>query len=250
MQRRIFLAATAAIVGWHSSLAFSESSERRIEDRCFTAHCDGSEQRYAVLYPQNFVPNMPYDLLITLHGHGSDRNQFIMDDRDECRAAREFAATRQMLMVSPDYRAKTSWMGPKAEADLLQLLELLRTEFSIRRTIVAGGSMGGSSALTFAALHPDQLDAVVAMNGTANHLEYDQFQDAIAESFGGSKQEIPSEYKLRSAEYFPERLTMPIAVTTGGKDTVVPAASVTRLAQILQILQRPILHFHQPDGGH
>jgi hypothetical protein len=25
-----------------------------------------------------------------------------------------------MIFVSPDYRAKTSWMGPKAEADMVQ----------------------------------------------------------------------------------------------------------------------------------
>ena len=262
MQRRVFLATTAAIVSGYASLAYCESSDlsdsskqtessgSRIEDRFFTARCDGSEQRYVLLYPQKWVSDTPHDLLVALHGHGSDRHQFIEEPRDECRASREFADTHHMLMVSPDYRAKTSWMGPQAEADLLQLLELLRAEFSIRHTIVSGGSMGGSSALTFAALHPDQLDAVVAMNGMANHLEYDQFQDAIAESFGGKKQDIPIEYKARSAEYFPERLTMPIAVTTGGNDTLVPAASVTRLVHVLQILQHPILQIHQPDGGH
>ena len=47
------------------------------------------------------------------------------------------------------------------------------------------------------------------VNGTANHLEYHNFQDAVSEGFGGTKQAIPEEYKRRSAEHWPERYTMP-----------------------------------------
>lgn len=77
--------------------------------------------------------------------------------------------------------------------------------------------MGGSAALTFAALHPELVAGVASMNGTANHLEYDQFQEAIAASFGGPKSRLAGEYKARSAEYWPERLTMPIGFTTGAR---------------------------------
>ena len=38
---------------------------------------------------------------------------------------------------------------------------------------------GRVGRLTFAALHPDLVDGVMSMNGTANFLEYDNFQDAI-----------------------------------------------------------------------
>ena len=110
--------------------------------------------------------------------------------------------------------------------------------------------MGGSSCLTYAALHPDLLAGVISMNGTANHLEYQNFQDAINASFGGSKQEIPAEYKKRSAEYWPERFTMPIAFTTGGQDKSVPPESVLRLAFILKQLGREPLLIHRPSGGH
>ena len=47
----------------------------------------------------------------------------------------------------------------------------------------------------------------------SSRLDFDNFQDAIAESFGGRKSEIPLEYKNRSAEYWPERLTMPVGIT-------------------------------------
>lgn len=60
------------------------------------------------------------------------------------------AVSRGMLYVSPDYRAKTSWMGPKAESDLLDLLAQVRRERGITRFFFCGASMGGSSAEPFA----------------------------------------------------------------------------------------------------
>jgi predicted esterase len=43
---------------------------------------------------------------------------------------------------------------------------------------------------------------------------------------------------------------MPIGITAGGKDTIVPADSVVRLAGILKKLNRPVLLIYREDGGH
>jgi pimeloyl-ACP methyl ester carboxylesterase len=222
----------------------------RTEDVKFIARCDGSEQAYVVVYPDGFEEDRPHDVLVALHGHGSDRWQYVNDPRDECRTARETASARRMLFVSPDYRARTSWMGPKAEEDLLQIIDEMKSRHRIGKLILCGGSMGGSSALTFAALHPDRVQGVVSMNGTANHLEYENFQDAIRESFGGAKEAIPLEYKKRSAEYWPERLTMPVAITAGGRDEAVPPGSVVRLAAVLKRLGRDVLLIYRESEGH
>ncbi len=219
-------------------------------DVAFQAKIDGSEQRYVLLLPDDFDPEQTYSVLIALHGHGADRWQFIKDQRDECRAARDAAARHTLIYVSPDYRAKTSWMGPQAEADLVQIIAELKAKYRVQHVIVSGGSMGGTSALIFAALHPDLVAGVVALNGTANLVEYDQFQDAIAASYGGSKQQQPEEYKKRSPELYRERLTMPIALTTGGQDRLVPPDSVLRLAKALAAADRRVKLIHQPQGGH
>jgi dipeptidyl aminopeptidase/acylaminoacyl peptidase len=220
------------------------------EDVRFKAKIDGSEQRYFVVKPEGFQAEKPCELLIILHGHGSDGSQGVVNPPPEFRAAADVAAARGMLLVSPDYRAKTSWMGPKAEADVVQIIEELKARYKIRKTIISGGSMGGTSSLTFAAMHPDLIDGVVSMNGTANHFEYENFQDAISESYGGAKRQIPEEYKKRSAEYWPERLTMPIAITAGGADTLVPPQSVLRLAGVLQKLQPNVKLIFREAGGH
>ena len=203
-------------------------------DVSFVATYDQSEQRYVLLLPEAYDSAQSHDLLVCLHGHGADRWQFVQEERGEARAARVVATQQNMILVSPDYRATTSWMGPAAEADLVQIIHDLRKQHVLRRLVLSGASMGATSALTFTALHPDLVDGVVAFNGHANHLEYTNLQEAIQIAFGGNKEAVPEEYRKRSAEFYPERFTMPVAITAGGKDTTVPPDSAMRLGRAIQ----------------
>lgn len=246
-QRRFCFSSLATLFAF---AAAAYAGETATTDVAFRARIDDSEQRYIQILPAGLTTRRPCDVLIALHGHGSDRHQFAEQSRDECRAARDVAAKHAMIFIAPDYRAPTSWMGPAAEADLVQIIEDVKRRYAVRHVVVSGGSMGGTASLTFAALHPELVDGVVAMNGTANLLEFDGFQEAIRSSFGGTKPEIAAEYKRRSAEYWPERLTMPIASTTGGRDRIVPPESAVRLLGVLKKLDRPVLSLHRPDAGH
>jgi len=219
-------------------------------DVTFRAACDGTEQRYVLMLPNDFEPQTVHHVLLALHGHGSDRWQFSAGTSPTGKAARDIASQRNFVLILPDYRAKTSWMGPKAEADVCQIIAEVKTQFRVGKVFLCGGSMGGSSALTFTAIHPELIDGVAAVNGTANHLEYEKFQDAIGPSFSGTKREIPQEYIKRSAEYWPERFTMPVGITASGKDIVVPPASVMRLAKILEQLDRRVLAIYREDMAH
>lgn len=225
-------------------------AEPRIEDMSFRASCDGTEQKYVIVFPDGFSADKPRAALIALHGHGSDRWQFVKDARGECRGARDVAAAHGILFISPDYRAKTSWMGPKAEADMVQIIVDLKQRHRVTKIILCGGSMGGTGALTFTALHPALVDGVVSLNGTANLVEFTGFPDALAASFGGTKAQASDEYRRRSAEFWPERFTMPVAATTGGKDRVVPPDSVRRLLDAVRTKNLHVLLIHRPDGAH
>ena len=235
---------------WIFIIMFFHWSAFAEQDIEFVANVDGTSQRYVQILPKGYKPGKPVDILIALHGHGSDRWQFIRQNRGECKAVRDVAAKHSMVLISPDYRAKTSWMGPKAEADLVQIIQELKTTFKVQRVFLTGASMGGASCLTFAALHPDLLDGVAYMNGTANHVEYNNFQTAIRASFGGDKSEVPEEYRKRSAEFHPCKFTMPTAFAVGGKDRSVPPDSVLRLAKQLESQQKPVLLLHRVEGGH
>ena len=221
------------------------------EDMTFKATFDGTSQNYVQMLPKPFHSGKPSDVLIALHGHGSDRWQYVKQERGECKAARDFAAARGMIYISPDYRDRTSWMGPAAEADMVQLIALLRKEHKVRRVFLTGASMGGASVLIFTALHPDLVDGVSSQNGTANMVEYQNFQDAVIVSYGGDKKQKPEEYKKRSAERVPEKFTMPAAFTVGGKDGYVPPDSVRRLAEKLtKQNEKNVLIIDRKDGGH
>ena len=228
----------------------AEKDFASVEDIAFASDVDGSRQRYVLMTPRGHESNDTRSLLIALHGHGSDRWQFVRQQRGECKAARDIAVRHRMFLIAPDYRASTSWMGPAAEADLVQIIRNAKRQFQVERVLLCGGSMGGTAALTFTALHPDLVDGVAAFNGTANLVEYDRFQDAIAQSFGGTRTEVPEEYKKRSAEYSPRSFTVPLAVTTGGKDTVVPGDSVLRLVGVIRKWNNHVLSIHRPTGGH
>jgi predicted esterase len=43
---------------------------------------------------------------------------------------------------------------------------------------------------------------------------------------------------------------MPVVVTTGGRDALVPPESVLRLTGVLKKLGREVLVIHRPEGGH
>jgi predicted esterase len=219
-------------------------------DVAFVAAYDGSTQRYVLILPDGFNPAQSNDVLVCLHGHGSDRWQYVNAVRGETSSARDVARQYQMIFVSPDYRATTSWMGPAAEADMLQIVGDLKQQYKVRRMIFSGGSMGASSALTFTALHPELVDGVVALNGLANHETYLNFQSYIAASFGGTKAEVPDEYHKRSAVFFPERFTMPLAITAGGLDTTIPPESVMQLAQAVQTNNPHVRIDYQASRGH
>ena len=220
-------------------------------DMDFKAQADKTMQKYVVVLPRDFDPAKHHDISLVLHGHGSDRWQYVRAERGECKGARDVASRHGLIYVSPDYRATMSWMGPKAEADMVQLIELLRKKYKVGKVLLGGASMGGASALIFAALHPELLDGVVSQNGTANMMAYKNFQKAIAASYGGDKKQKPQQYRKRSPELTPKQFTMPIAFCVGGKDKAVPPDSVRRLVKQLQKLKKKdMLVIDRPNGGH
>lgn len=135
-------------------------------------------------------------------------------------------------------------------SSLLQLLAELQESYKLRRTLLCGGSMGGTAALIFAHLHPHLVAGVVAMNGTANMVEYNNFQEAISASYGGTKAYVADEYQRRSVELRPGRLTMPLGLTLSDDDIVVPPHSMLRVAKYLAERQHPLLLIRRTAAGH
>jgi len=217
----------------------------------FTAQVDGTTQYYVQLVAPTFDTSKVHDVLIALHGAGFDRWQFATDQRDECRAARAAAASRGMIYISPDYRAPTSFMGIKADADVVQIIRDLRAKYHVGRVFICGASMGGGGCLTFTAVHPDLVSGVASMNGIVNYFEWPGGDwGPIVESFGGTMQQVPDEYRKRSAEFWPGRFTMPVGLAVSANDNVCPPAAVLRFAQALRDSGKSVLLLNDPSAGH
>ena len=216
----------------------------------FKAKLDGSTQKYIMRLPAQCDASKPHDLVLAFHGHSSDRQQYIKDGRGECKGARDVAAKHSMIYVSPDYRGN-SWMGPVAEADMVQLIDELKQQYKIGRVFLVGGSMGGTSVLIFTALHPNLVDGVSSQNGIADLTNYRQSFASIDAAIQASYGPEPAERRKRSPLFVPEKFTMPVAITVGEKDNIVPPQSTLQLAEAIQKKgNKNVLVIARKDGGH
>ncbi len=153
-----------AVFGFVSSTAVVAAEP---VDVAFSARLDGSEQRYVIVMPDGAQPTGPVSVLIALHGHGSDRWQFVRHERDECRAARDAAAKRRMLFVAPglsrdDVLDGAGGGGGPGSDHRGSETPVPDGEARDQRR-VDGGDVGPDIRR-----HPELIDGVVSMNGTAN----------------------------------------------------------------------------------
>src|SRR4051812_42318505 len=68
-----------------------ESTLSAPNDVVYTAAIDGSQEHYIEMLPAGFDAAQSHDVLIALHGHGSDRSQYATEPRGECKGARDVA---------------------------------------------------------------------------------------------------------------------------------------------------------------
>ncbi len=227
-------------------------------ERQFIARVDGSVQTYLLLLPPRGA--MADTLVVAFHGHGSHQQQFMTPDiyGDAFGELIRLLQQRNIIYAAPEYRGN-SWMGPLAEADTRQMLAALREEFSPRRVLLLGGSMGGTSVLIYAALHPEGLDGVLSLCPATDLEEFyhqalngprPEPAQAIRTSYGGSPDETPREYHRRSSRRHAADLTMPLTLVHGEADMLVPVAHSRGLAKRLADFGAPVRYVEIPGGDH
>ena len=196
--------------------------------------------------------------LVMVHGHGSAGDQLYTrpDLRDQWLPA--FLASG-VGIVSPNVRGP-SWMGPAAAADLHALLAWLRAERSARRFLFASGSMGGSSNLVYAVVHPADVAGLIALCPATDLTTYQPWcaargtgvwadiAGAIARAYGGPPHAAWDVYTRHSAVAQAARLTMPVYIVHGTADYVIPVAQARRLAGALA--DHPRFVYEEIAAGH
>ncbi len=248
---------TAALL----ALAYSATAQPlpQFGRETFNCSADGSRWPYLV----QAVPE-PTAVLIYLHGHYSDETQGMTEGiyNDGFGKVRRECLVRQWAYVCPWYGGNT-WMGPLGEQGLADLIGILRQKWPGRPVYLCGGSMGGSSTLVFATRRPDLIDGAIARCPAGDIESYYRFAasaqenatlqniaNAIGIHYTTDGHVLQDELRGRSAALNAERLTMPVHIIHGAKDTLIPVEGTRRLVARLQELGRPVKYVELPEGGH
>ena len=223
---------------------------------------DQTKQEYLLAAPR-VEPAYPRALLIYLHGHGSDRNQGFDQSifGESFRRLRVECERRGFAYATLDYRGKTSWMNPPAEADVTQLIGNLKKRLRVKEVYLTGASMGGTSALAYAVRHPELLSGVIAICPATDIGKYGvwcstkdgllkQLSDAISEIYKATPEENRKLFAGRSVVGNHSKLTMPVVVVHGELDTIIPVDGSRKLAALMRRDGQTLLYQEIKGGGH
>ncbi len=204
-------------------------------------------------------PPRDADWIIFIHGHGSTGDQLYT--RSDLRQNwLPLFRQRGMGILTVNLRGN-AWMSPAAADDLHALLAWARPHYRMKRLIFVSGSMGGTSNLIYAAVHPEDVQGVVALcpatdlgayvrwcRGQQGPPVLAEIAGAIQRSYGGEPGRVPA-YQHHHVVAHAERLTMPVYVAHGSADVIIPVAQSRQLAE--RLAGRESFHYEEmPDGDH
>ncbi|MFZ2639385.1 MAG: alpha/beta fold hydrolase [Verrucomicrobiia bacterium] len=219
----------------------------------FTSAFDGAED-WALFLPGDVRKHT----IVYMHGSFSEADQ-IFTRKD----VREFWLSRiregRHPLLSVNMRG-TSYMSPAAAADLTELLDYYREKLNSDRFVLLGGSGGASSAMAYAVLHPERVHGVVAMGmcdifarldfaRKSNLPVLQKLAKTVFAAYGGTLEEKPDLYRARSALAHTDRLTMPIILTMGEDDALIPVAETRKIAAAMKGKKNFTYH-EVPKGNH
>ena len=220
-----------------------------VVEESFVSPVDGTRQTYlAAEFGQ-----LGSVLVVYLHGALSHQEQGMTAGIYSNVFGRlaEWLQRQHAVYLCPEYRGN-SWMGPAAEQDLLTILRQAKARWQPSRTLLIGGSMGGTSALIFAARHPNQVEGVLAFCPATDPAEmYDHFPEHFCESYGGSPTDVPAVYRERTSWKLAANLAkLPLVIIHGASDSVIPVHHSRQLIEELRRQGGRFQYTEQPNGSH
>lgn len=199
----------------------------------------------------------PAAWIVVLHGHGSTGDQlYTRQDIREAWLPRFLDSGAGILTVNLRGNA---WMSPGAAEDLHELLQWMRVEQGMERTLFYSGSMGGTSNLIYAVLHPEDVNGVVARGAATDLATYYwwcldqpieialQIAGAIKEAYGGDPSSQKVLFQRHSVIANAARLTMPVYLAHGESDILIPVEQSRNLAQVMK--HQKYFSYHEIPGG-
>lgn len=254
---RLAIAAAAALTFVQPSAAQAPSSgppangpprfpmrmepDPRVQQRTYHFADTDEDLAYTVFVSSKVKPGTPAPLIVALHGYGGDSN-FIVRGR-----LIDLAEENGYIVVGPMGYNATGWYGSPvivigggpvdppnltelSEKDVMNVLAMARREFNVdpKRTYLLGHSMGGAGTLFLGQKYADQWAAIAAIAPAAFLMQPNQ-------------KEILAPIKAAN---------LPLMITQGDQDPVVPVASVRTWAAAMDELDLTHEYVEMPGRDH
>ena len=191
--------------------------------------------------------------VVMLHGHGSHGDQMLQ--RPDRRFRLDYCRSRNCDFLTPNLR-DNAWMCPEAVQDLHSLIEYAKGQFHWNKVIMAGSSMGATGNLIYAAQHPEQINAVISLGAASDLARYAEWCrerpnnwliTEIGNAIRDSYHDDIAAMDRHSACKNWQRLTMPVWLSHGGDDEIIPISESRRLVALLA--DKADFHYREIYGG-
>jgi predicted esterase len=223
----------------------------RVSRRTFASHVDGKEDFYAVL-PPSMSGRLDDILIVYLHGMGSSYLEPFMYPEPTPVATAFAKRWANVCILSCNYRQQASWGRDEAMADISQNIREIEQQYPIKQIVIAGTSMGGCTALTYATEAPDDIKqkivGVLSVEGAGDLAKlyqttaYDDLRKALEQALGGTPTTAPAEYARKS--FLPNiaklGTSVRVAVVSATHDNVVPTPLQEEIVKELQNNHHPV----------
>ncbi len=216
-------------------------ADPRVEERTYALAATGEEMRFIVFASSKVDPDVPAPLIVALHGMGGDAN-FIVRDR-----LVDLAEENGYVVVGPMGYNEVGWygspviafgnngpepanLGELSELDVLNVAAIATSEFNIdaNRQYLLGHSMGGAGTIFMGQKHADRWAAIAAIAPAAFMMQPTQ-------------EEVLAPLK---------ELGVPVMITEGADDNVVPPDSVRTWAAALERMGMEHEYHEMPGLDH
>ncbi len=177
--------------------------------------------------------------VVVIHGHGSHGDQIFM--RADIKPRVPFMISKGLGILAPNLR-DNAWMSPEAADDLTELIGYAKKQYGWEKIILCSGSMGGTSNLIYAGLHPERVDGVVALGAASDLKRYVKWCDsrterpicaeiaaAIRTAYHDDEALMDRHSVCRNAS----NLTMPVFLYHGSADATIPVSESRILTGLL-----------------
>jgi predicted peptidase len=216
------------------------SADPRVQQLSYHFADTNEEMKYTLYVSSKVQKDKPAPLIVALHGFGGDSNFIVRDKLVDLAEAGGYIVVGPMgynvagwygspvIVMGGGTEVKPANLRELSEKDVMNVLDMIRKQYKIDpdRTYLMGHSMGGAGALFLAQKYAGQWAAAAAIAPAAFMMQPTQ-KDILAPI---------------------QKARLPLMITQGDKDNVVPPTNTRTWAAAMDELKLPDHRYVEMEG--